>query len=189
MRALRGTGRFAQRGDVLGCNCRCLHDGRWPLRHRREKRIGRGEDDDDLEQRHPCNSAIQLRWATDTELQMTREACDCDQMATSSSCRAATAADIFDASASQERDRTMFTLAYTHTSVPKHTAKVGALAARERAAASSGKSSNSYKRATNQQRAARCEHNLTHPAKKAKKVDKKRRAPLGLKQQPCASKN
>ena len=64
MRALRSTGSFAQRGDVLGCNCRCLHDGSWPLRHRREKRIGRGEDDDDLEQRHPNNSAIQLRRAT-----------------------------------------------------------------------------------------------------------------------------
>ena len=64
MRALRGTGSFAQRGDVLGCNCRCLHDGSWPLRHRREKGIGRGEDDDDLEQRHPNNSAIQLRRAT-----------------------------------------------------------------------------------------------------------------------------
>ena len=64
MRALRGTGSFAQRGDVLGCNCRCLHDGSWPLRHRSEERICARKDDDDLEQRHPNNSAIQLRRAT-----------------------------------------------------------------------------------------------------------------------------
>ena len=154
MRALRGTGSFAQRGDVLGCNCRCLHDGSWPLRHRREKGIGRGEDDDDLEQRHPCNCNTITTGdeAMHCKLDTLATTCSSGGGATSSSGRAATPADVCDACESQERDGTRITLACTHTSGGKKKGRDGGRLQRcERSDGAEQKYRNSYERAPNEQ--------------------------------------
>ena len=178
MRALRVTGSFAQRGDVLGCNCRCLHDGSWPLRHRREKRIGRGEDDDDLEQRHPsiCNTIT----TGDEALH-----CKLDTLATT--CSSAVVGQPppravrrhFRTPLSSGRERS---LRGALASALQAASRLAAAKKKSRdcsaasAATSRGtKNSNSYERATNEQKAVRSAHCLSLPSQKGQKGDKHRR--------------